>query len=541
MNKWVIVLIGVMIVFSANLFFVTPIVFSDDNYNLTLHPAKTDQHRALYFIPVDEFKDTGSISKDVCIYEQRSAPYPRVHIGYALYGIIHSIVKNPFYSHFIGNVVFMSITLLIIVLLFSRELRPVYGLIYGAIFWGPLYDILILKQYALAVFHFVATGTTTYLYSSLIHVYGFTTKITVARVFVYLFILLFAYVYLSALSRRMKMFFLSILLGISIYIHLFSAMIAYTTMGIICVYYMFKKNEEWKDTAIAIFSSLIMIIPFAIHAMRITSIYDCLETAYRYGSSTSHQFFLQSAFFSIILILCMAILYKSKRSMPWKVFFISTILSVFIAGNMQLFLPIPLPYNIVTIVYDTVIPLTLIILFTDYFKPDKTKKYVMTFLAITTGALLLLNALASSSLIERASINPEMSQALEWIQSHNTIHDVYFADSSIQEEILLWTPVRLYYCDSYKTIISYDELTQRAIEGQRLLVKDTESILKEVHKITSSRSYPKSNFWGKLISSPMFGAVQNEEFTQFFEKRKESETKYMSMNTTRSTYKLDYM
>ncbi len=540
MNKKSMMFIGVLIVLIANLFFVVPILFSGGNYYLTLHPAGTDQHRAGYFIPVDEFKDTGSISKDVCIYEQSNALYPRVHAGYALYGFIHRAINNPFYSHFVGNLLFMSIALIIVVLLFKREMHPIYGLIYGAIFWGPLYDIETLRRYAVAVFRFVTVGSTDLLYSSLIQVYGFTTKITVARVFVYIYIFLFAYVYLSSVPRRIRMFFLSILLGTSIYIHLFPAMILYTTMGLICLYYIFKKRSEWRDIAITILSSLIIVIPFAIHSMKVVATSNSLEIAYKYVIATGYQFFFPSAFFSIILVLCAAILYKSRCSVPWKVFFTAIILSAFVASNMQIFLPVPLSNNIVNIVYDIIVPLTIIVIFKDYLKKEVAKKYVVAFLAVAVGSFLLLNGLASSSLIGRAAINPEFSQALEWMRAHNTVRDVYIADSSLQEEILLWTPVRLYYCDSYKTSISYDELTQRVIEGQRLLMKDDQSILKEVNKITS-RPYTKASFFGKLVSSPIFGMAQEEEFTQVIETKKGARTKYLKMSTAHPTYKLDYI
>jgi hypothetical protein len=527
-----------LILLSINLIFILPILFSGDHYHLTLHPNNTDGHRMLYFLPANEFSHSMSVSKDICIYEQANAPFPRMHASYGFYGFINKIIGNPVYTYLIGNIIFSAIILLLVHLFLKQEFRKRdYSIIFLALFFMNSLPSG-LKNYLTGFISFLKTFDLASFGSI-----GIPLTLSITRILLYLHFILFAYVFLNKrISGKLRIFLLSFLLGICIYFHMYPALLLYASFGLMCIFYFIKKNRKWKEIAQIFAFSLVITIPFFINALNAKNSTNGAELALRYDIFTTPSLFIPPLLITLLFIFGIFVLLKSKRTNEFKLLFVSILVSVFLTSNLHIITRyLPAPNNINNFAYIFLFPLIAVVLLNDFVFTDmKIYRKFSGILSVCLVVLLFLSYFCVGlSLIQTSGIDKSFSEVIDWTRENTNSSDVLLADYGLQDEFLAWTSVNLYFCNEFYTALPSREISRRVIEGYRLLGKNNRFIDQKLGEVIYT-SVSETNFVSRFLDEP-FISYPEQDFKDVIKNIESIKKEELSDVDSKISYKLDYI
>jgi len=414
-----------------------------------------------------------------------------------------------------------------------------YVIIYSAIFFLRT-DLDIARHYFSMFLVFLKTGD----FARVLGIYdysGFPLQLSVTRTLVFFHFFLFTYFFISKKTNKIfRVFGVSFLLGFSIYVHAYNALLLYGAVALIILLEFLSKEIRWKGNLIALVSSFLFTIPFLINTFLVGQTMDKAEMSFKYVLYFMPSLIVPPLFTTLLLLACLLILFYSKRSREFKNYFIALIISGFLVINSHIITRyLPQPNNFFRIVYSICLPLFLIIFFNDYLPEKKVKIYIPLFTICLVAVLVITYFFSSSLLIQKSAIDPAFSEVVDWLKEKTTKEDVLLADYSLQEELLLWTPVNLYFCHPFQNSLDYKENILRIVEGYRLLNKENEEINSQLDLLLQLNRQ-KPNIFGRLVSQPLI-EFPEQDYSIVLKNIEKIREDVFKEKDTAPHYKLDYV
>ena len=539
-HAWLLCLAAILVTLAANSYFVITALEADGRTpTLT---EKANSHFVSYFLPVSGVVGTGSLFRDPCLLEHQDTTVPRIHLTYAFYGVIHSIVQNPFFTHLVGNILLGLLTVGFAMLLGKSEFgSPWLGLLLGAflfVAWTP--DNLV--KMALLARTLVLTGSFSALITPL--------TLTITRTLAIPIGLLGMYFFLAHARKptRTKAVMFGVILAVSPFVHFFLAVILLVSTAIGILWLAWKRETQLKAW---ILTGAIAFPALAIYAIFITVVSHqsfFADLAVDYVIFTSRVPMLPPLIPLFAMLLASACILFSSRSRAFKAFCTGLLISMFVGMNLQLvFGQNPQPHNWWHWVYTFLIPLAGVVLVAEVFR--KTRNAAIGVLLTCVLILLVSQGYVMTVKVgEGAYREPSLGEALDWIRFHVTPQEVVLAPLDITNRVNLETSAKTYVCDTFQNTATFRENAVRYLQTEWIFETPPDSVQQRIMNYSTKSSFVlhllfpvKANMFGTLMSRTI-PSYPDESYAEIIKQRRaEVQELVNSTEAQQVSFALDYV
>ncbi len=434
--------------------------------------GQANSHFLLYAQSVSGYVMTDSLTQDYCYAEHQEDIRPRFHLSFLFYGLIQRVVQDPFWTHALGNFLFVGLSILVAVFasrLIYDMMAP--GLILGAAMffnWDPHNILVKLPLFALRAFTDISHGT--FGLSSFAGQLLMSSNLIISRTPIVLCIIFSIYLFVAYVASKKKrsLILLAVVLAISLAVQIHGGLIM--SMALFLVFGFLFLRREVSLGHIAIFGMTfgVFALPYLLFIKKVSSVPQFADVLYwAFDVYFGRQFAFPPLLGFIAMLAFVCIIWFTQKNRAIKFLACGLLIASLIGTNLQVILGSnPVVNNWWQMAYTILAALMLSGLF-QWFKDANWSKLALNTVLVSVALLLAAQGLAVYAQGGQDSyFTSDTHDVFSWMKNTIPADAVVLASPKLSPLVTTYALKKSYLCQYYQTTVGFEENAIRYLDAE---------------------------------------------------------------------------